>query len=273
MSDDYAVDNPEGSGSNQYVTRRDIRVVIIGVAVLFALLTPVYYFFKGETEITLCTRNNEAIGKAIQAYAADNNDQLPPAYERARPGSVDPLLIQGLPYPWASTIQLYFPARASFLCPSADPDEATLCYGRGGKKKPIQLTYGMVLGLEFMPVNRIEEPDQTILIAETANKNVFNPKPLAGGQDGFLIGYDTGNDLSPETLSTATKMTRLAFPGTSSGDFGSESGRRHRHGIRVLYASGRVGWLLPSGAVVERGMDGRLLAPWRAPRRDPRRGF
>jgi hypothetical protein len=265
---EYDPDRPEGSGSSQYVTRKDIRRFGISAIVIFFCLIPVYQYYKGETQASLCKRNIGAIYKALEAYAEEYDGRLPAAYERETPGSDKPRLVGGLPITWASVIQPYFNPRASFKCPSADDDEVCLVAHPEGQGKKIELTYGMALTVELMPLNRIEDQGRTILIAESSNlgsKGAYDPLPLSGG-DGFVLGFSNSNAFDSDARHSATAITRMAFPNTKDGKFNLDGESRHRQGIWALYASGHASWIKPPVAVLSRGSDGLLLPPWRGGR-------
>lgn len=265
---EFDPDRPEGSGSSQYVTRKDVRRFAIASVVIFLCLIPVYQYYKGETQASLCKRNIGAIYKALEAYAEEYDGRLPAAYERESPGSEKPRLVNNLPIAWASVIQPYFNPRASFRCPTAEDSEVCVVAHPDGQGKTIELSYGMALTVELMPLNRIEDPGRTILIAESASAGAlgtYDPLPLPGG-DGFVLGFSNSNTFDSDARRSATSITRLAFPNTKDGKFDLHGPSRHRQGIWALYASGHAGWILPPVATLSRSADGTLLPPWRGSR-------
>ena len=143
----------------------------------------------------------------------------------------------------------------------------------GQNNARIPLTYGMYAPYGGFLRNSIENPDQTVILAETSNfgaTGVFNPQPfpnLEGAKiphDGFVIAWDDSN-LEPSDKSSY--VTRLAFPNTSGGVFAKDGAARHDAGLHAITASGAASPLLkPQDAKVERRFKGDLPSGmWAAP--------
>jgi hypothetical protein len=260
-STDTAEEDSPSGGSSQYVTRRDLRVALIGLAGLIFVMTPVYLYYREETRASNCRANLSAIYKAISLYAAENNDALPPAYMRKPDGT--PVLENGRQFTWAALVQPYMTPRRSFRCETASPTEVSTVAHAGGLTQSIQLTYGLYAGLELVPLDYIDAQNTSVLIAETSEDG-FNPKPLEGGNDTFLIGYDNGNLLDRVSLKQSARVTRLAF----SGDL--ESGKaegRHHKGTQAISASGRLMILQPTATRIDRDSEGKIIGRWAIPPR------
>src|SRR5205823_5998480 len=103
-------ESPEESSGfhgSSYVTRKDLRIAAWGFLGLFLTLTPVYCYYKGETDASTCRGNMKAIFGAISGYAEGNDGQLPPAYQRASSDSDEPILYRGRPATWAGFVWGY----------------------------------------------------------------------------------------------------------------------------------------------------------------------
>lgn len=253
----FAPDEPEGTPrGSAYVSGRDVKILAIVLVALIALLTPVYLHYKGESESSQCLANVNAMFKAVGFYTEDNNDRFPPAYV-VGPGE-SPMLFDGKPFTWASLVVDRMNPRRSFRCPSADEEEVAVAAHPSSTKKSVPMTYGMYVAMSAAAINRIVDPSNTILIAETSNhgaRGTYNPKPFVSPDgveslvDGFLIGYDTGNQTP---AATSEFVTRLAFRDSKSGPYGQKSTSRHSKGIHVLYASGQAGTIQPRAARLRR---------------------
>ena len=89
----------------------ELLVVIAIIAILAAILFPVFARAREKARQTSCLSNVKQIALAAMMYAQDYDDRLPPNYYTA--GS---MLWIGLFYPYNKSIQIY-------LCPSAStPD-------------------------------------------------------------------------------------------------------------------------------------------------------
>jgi len=254
---------PEGDsgGKSQYVTKRDLRVVGAALVVLAACCWPVYKMLERKAQRSVCATNLGSIATAISQYAALHDDRFPPIM-RTGPGNQPDLGTSGYPYTWASDIIDLMSPRSTFVCPSAEVSEITKIEGHNDK--PVPITYGMYEPYGGYLRTIIANPDQTVLISETSNhgaESSFDPIPLTGPGDGFVIGWNNVNE-NPNELSTL--ITRLALRGTSNGVFKKTTEPRHDGGIFAINCNGAAIFIKPTEANVQmyRKLPGGL---WQAP--------
>jgi hypothetical protein len=261
---------PEGEGQRGagYVTKKDIRVIGIAMAVLAAILFPIYKLLERSSQSSRCLLNMKAMAAALNEYAEQHDDRFPPLMRTLLNGSPD-LGETGLPYTWASDVSGFMNPRASFRCPTAAEPEVAYVEGRDGNRLPV--TYGMYSPYGAFLRAIVNDPDQTILIAETSNfgaLDTFNPQPfldLEGNKipfDGFVIGWNDSNFQPSESSSAAT---RLAFPNSADGQFKKDGPMRHDAGIHAIVISGAAAPALnPSQAKTEMRF-GLPTGIWEAP--------
>lgn len=184
----------------------ELLVVIAIIAILAAILFPVFARARESAKKAACINNNNQLGKAFIMYAGDNNDRYP----GSAPGDGDGYMPNGNPPWWGKTrwtwrghwvpavwvfpgggnsnldtrpvnpawVQMGGPKQGAlfpyvksadvFICPS-DP--------RGREKL---LSYSMFYWLGFIQTRRIHYPSQvTVLIDEalTLNDGFFVPPP------------------------------------------------------------------------------------------------
>ena len=260
MSDNnvgYDPNAPEGESSagNQYLSWKDIRILIIVVVLLIICLLPIYNMGVKNSEKARCTQNMKAIYEAMGLYTKDHDDGLPPLY-RANDQFVPSLGPDtGRAYTWASDIQGYMGPRANFVCPSAKPEEVVQVEDPKSDKQTVPMSYGMYAPYGGMKLYNIESPEQTILIAETSNEGAqtsYDPVRFTDGDkripDGFVIGWDDSNF---EGSSESKFVTRLAFRNTSNGSFTDQAESRHDAGLHALTASGQRIILKPKDAIIK----------------------
>lgn len=235
---------PEGDnyGRSQYVTKRDVRVIAVLILVLAIAAYPVYKMLERNAHRSVCRSNLGAIADAINQYASLHDDRFPPIMRTNANGSPN-LGDSGHPYTWASDLQDFMNRRASFECPEAAQEEVTKIEGH---EKVLPLTYGMYEPYGGFLRTVVPNPDQTVLVVETSNhgsKTSFDPLPykdLSGNEvpwDGFVVGWQNSNDRPNEQ---SDRITRLAFPGTSSGNFVKDGETRHDGGILAINCSGAI---------------------------------
>ena len=269
-SDAYDPGAPEGevSGRGQYKTPRQLRQMLIGFVVIFLLLIPIYRFLLGRSQSSICTQNIKAIMQAMNIYAQNNDERFPPVARTESYFTTIPSLDStGHVYTWASDLQPYMNARASFRCPAADDKELVATEDNSTNKKTIPLSYGMYAPYGGFLVSEVENPDQTVIISETSNEGSgrsYDPMPFhssAGAPlpDGFAIGW---NDSNEEPSSKTLDVTRLAFQGTQGGTFKKGGDARHGTTIHGLTASGQE---IDIAQQMARFQSRATITPWRVP--------
>lgn len=247
MSNQYDADAPEGSQGlgNQYISKKDIILVAIVLAVAGAVGYFTFPDIRKNADEATCKKNLKNIADSIRQYAIIYDDRYPPLYN-VGPGGA-PAITDGYATAWASPIPP-LAGGASFTCPAAHEHETIKVNGESTQQamfekdtkqlRYIKLSYGMLASLSTRPVYDVANPNQTILIAETSNngsKNTYNPMPFTDNEgkvvpyDGFGIGFDDTN--GPSTPSSKF-VTRLSFFGTKNGDFSAKSiTSRHKKGL------------------------------------------
>ena len=259
-ADDFAPDEPEGSAKSEYMSGKDWRWIIGIIVVVGVSLWPVYRIFDDRRKDYVCKTNIGGIAKALQSYATGNDDRFPPLYEITSEGNVAVGTAQEGgegSLVWLSPLGDHMRGGAEVSCPAAHEDEHTdvLLYG-SGFERIVHLSYGMYATMSSLPTGDVTKPDETVLVAETSNQGAqgsYDPIPnlnLDGpaSDNGFCIGWDNSNFMFDKDTVT---VTRLAFRGTSTGDFRADEVQgRHNQGINAVTVDGNLIRLSPTGALV-----------------------
>lgn len=95
----------------------ELLVVIVIIAILAAILFPVFSQAREKARATSCLSNTKQIGLAIMMYTQDNNETYPPAYYYGDPTMVGQLDSTGIHH-WSGVTSTYTKSRAIFVCPS-----------------------------------------------------------------------------------------------------------------------------------------------------------
>ncbi len=276
--DPTAPEDDPSRGSN-YLSKKDFRNIVIGIAAFMILLYPLYQIMAKTSEKARCVQNMKEIAGALNQYAAEHDDRFPPLFATG-PSGAPAMGANNLPFTWVSDISGFTTERSSFFCPSAQPDEAAkveritqgpVVKGETGEdRRMLSTTYGFYSPYSGYLRSIIEDPNGTIVVAETSNRgahDTYDPLPYKNEQgevlpfDGFAIGWDNDN-FEPDALTKF--VTRLAFPETSGGNFDKEGPTRHSNGINSLNASGGLIYLTPNSARV-RQSGGQITGLWATP--------
>jgi hypothetical protein len=237
---------------SQYMSSKDIRNLAIVFVVILLMLWPLYGFFKRNTEEHICKNNIRAIGQALLLYSQENSDMFPLAFEPDGPESDVPKMTEkGAAVAWATALIPYVTDESIFTCPTADETEYAKVEGNEGKTLPS--TYGFYAPYSGASTISTVNPGRTVIIAETSNmgaQDTFDPLKFQDiPQDGFVIGFDNNQFLADKDTKY---VTRLAFPGSGSGNFSADGRSRHGGGIHGLTIDGSLLQFGPASAEVKR---------------------
>jgi len=91
----------------------ELLVVIAIIAILAAILFPVFAKAREKARQTACLSNLNQLGKSLMMYVQDNNETMPTAYYGADGGPSDPTTNR---YKWEDAIYPYVKSVAVFSC-------------------------------------------------------------------------------------------------------------------------------------------------------------
>lgn len=275
MSDAYDPQAVEGKAvSNQYVSKRDVKIVAIVLVVLAIALYPVYIWQLGNVNKATCAKHFRQIGNAMNSYIEDHDGRYPYAYATAGFDSVEPAIrSDGLTYTWQWDLRLYLTDKSVFTCPTADPSENNRSTGDGSEI--LLSSYGMLFAYSGLLASTVSDPKSQLLLGETTDmgrRGTRDPLPLIGvdgtkaTSDGFLIGFDNSNTY-PDAKTQFP--TRLAYPESATKGFSDETETRHPGGNHFLYADGHQS--KARDATIGRiNQAASGLGPWNVPKQSLR---
>jgi prepilin-type N-terminal cleavage/methylation domain-containing protein/prepilin-type processing-associated H-X9-DG protein len=220
----------------------ELLVVIAIIAILAAILFPVFAKAREKARQTTCESNEKQLGLGFLQYTQDYDDNLP----AGTIAGLHPWSGEG----WASQVYPYVKAKGVFLCPD---DPTSLPYGG--------ISYAFNEGLEVnqadnaevqTPLAQFTAPSSTVLLSEvTETQSDYNgfcdPSNLTeqcdptsdgssglGWQDTFTTGYLGGDN---------NQYMNGATPGTGHSNVYGGTGL-HSGGANFLLADGHVKWYL-----------------------------
>jgi len=261
---------------NKGFTLIELLVVIAIIAILAAILFPVFAKVREKARQTACLSNERQLGLAILQYQND--------YDEKTPNGMDAF---GRPTGWAGQIYSYTSSAAVFLC----PDDVNAASHTGSKISSYGLNSdtsagnasGAVNGNDTHPLADYTEPDKTIWLFEVANADyyditlgfaapnyitnsygepaddtVYNGNPANGGysstgagcgDDYEPVGGGVEPDASAKSSDFDNKYATGVFTYTSTSGYGEFlTAGRHSGGSNYVLADGHAKWLR-SGAI------------------------
>lgn len=251
---DLSEERTDENRRSDLVSKADVKKFLVGLVVVAVVLSPIFFYLRENAYRATCGKNLLQLYKGITLYAAENNDRLPPVYVTSQTDA--PYIERGAANTWVQLIEGQTKESVSTVCQSAGAEDRVMVHSESGSRG---LTYGMFAPLGGEPMDLIDNPDQAVLLGETANmgaSGTYDPMPFkdASGEvvpyDGFVIGFNDSN-LLPTDASKA--VTRLAFPDTADGQFKLDGRTRHRDGIQIVTASGRLRTIKPDMAYLKLG--------------------
>ena len=173
-------------GSKRAFTLIELLVVIAIIAILAAILFPVFAQAKEAAKKTVCLSNNKQMGLGLYLYLNDYDDNLPMANYPNTPGNLPSEFSYRagrtafVAWNWADIIQPYVKNYAMFKCPDDNSGPLVL---NGSPVPGYPLSYALnmyiYLGLGGFPafkgaigapMSDITEPSSKLFIVESESK-------------------------------------------------------------------------------------------------------
>jgi prepilin-type N-terminal cleavage/methylation domain-containing protein/prepilin-type processing-associated H-X9-DG protein len=201
----------------------ELLIVIAIIALLAAILFPVFAKARENARRASCQSNLKQIGLGIMQYTQDYDERLMGYYYSL--GSLGDVR-------WDEALEPYLKSKQIFACPS-DPRTGFMrsySYPRVNQSGNIWLGGGN--GTPPAPpllISRLEEPAETLLLAE-----------MSVGQ--YSI-YGSGTDYIVSGPGDSTTL------GTSNYYQNHYAGAKHFDGWNYLFCDGHVKWLMPEKTI------------------------
>ncbi len=205
----------------------ELLVVIAIIAILAAILFPVFARARENARRSSCSSNIKQIGLGFQQYIQDYDEKFPQIRSGANNAAG-----------WAIAMQPYLKSSQIFQCPSESnaPNNVTVgaaTYGDTG-----YTDYWYNARLSGVSQAQVEQVSSTVINGDGTSSSA------SYAFDGQVIN-DNGTAFTAPTVVNTGTGTRVQIPG-SSGDFGL----RHLEGLNYGFADGHVKWLKSGSNVV-----------------------
>jgi len=222
----------------------ELLVVIAIIAILAAILFPVFAQAREKARATACLSNTKQMGNAIAMYVQDYDETLPPGGR----GTVKPNR-------WYDMTNPYIKNRQVYQCPSA-PEQSVRAtgdiYTAGGygcNQNVMDWNNGDGTGTGGRALASMETPADTFVISDGAQ--LKNTVVAANRDPESWLQHIGGSSRSPNARASDWQVTP---PGSWTGEskryerydsWGNEGRRpvpRHNKGLNVIYADGHAKW-------------------------------
>lgn len=177
----------------------ELLVVMAIIAVLAAILFPVFAQAREKARMSACLSNGRQLGIAVHLYAQDYDETFNPAANYGVP-TADPLRV------WPPMVQPYVKNTGVFLCSSAPGSAYTADWnGRGLSSIGINQLFGFDPSGAEAPASVtseavLDEPARTVMFGDTASG------PTSGKYRGYV--FDPMNGIvNPVDVRLSTPLT------------------------------------------------------------------
>ncbi|MDR3709712.1 MAG: DUF1559 domain-containing protein [Capsulimonadaceae bacterium] len=239
----------------------ELLVVIAIIAILAAILFPVFATAREKARQSSCSANEKQLGMAILQYAQDYDELYPCGWKSQNNG----MLANG----WAGQIFPYVKSTGAFACPD---DTAAPASGRSEVSYAYNVNVAPFCGRNLVaPVTvvNLHAPALSVLLCEVSGFSVstspfdafagygtiaWSPSTdgfnvFAGEVYGTCLPSNEGSSFVCGSMATGW-MGRTAQPLFQTWDgaaamAGSQYGR-HSNGANFVFADGHVKWLTPN---------------------------
>jgi prepilin-type N-terminal cleavage/methylation domain-containing protein/prepilin-type processing-associated H-X9-DG protein len=209
----------------------ELLVVIAIIAILAAILFPVFARARENARRSSCQSNLKQIALGVFQYKQDYDEKLPTvtfSFDTST-GSV----YGRDPYGWADVIQPYLKSTQIYQCPSETTAPSSNYLGNGYTDYWINASAAGAADAQFNAAS------QTILLGDGDGSKLATDRYGTSSRYIVLAGADTGGYATP-----ATCTTTLTTPVAPTLDKGAS---RHLDGSNYAYADGHVKWLKATG--------------------------
>ena len=236
----------------------ELLVVIAIIAILAAILFPVFAKVREKARAIACLSNTKQIALASMQYNQDNDEQYVAGANRYGKGSG-----------WAGQLYVYCKSVNLFRCPddSSSLPGTPSSYGLNSQFSPYNPNGTGSNGANLAQVN---SPASTVLLFEVTNSGYYDmtipsgttsaagwssdvtPANYGGSPSGYGIGnqYDLngfntafGSNNSGSNVKYTTGWLRNSV-NNANGNFAAQTGR-HNDGANYVMADGHAKFLLP----------------------------
>ncbi|MCW3062018.1 MAG: prepilin-type N-terminal cleavage/methylation domain [Capsulimonas sp.] len=236
---------------NQHAIKRgftliELLVVIAIIAILAAILFPVFAKAREKARQISCLSNEKQIGLAILQYSQDSDERMPCGTQIPVGGDYT---LDGIG--WAGQVYPYVKSTAVFKC----PDDST----SGSSAAPITypISYSMSLQVTRSGLSDFTSDSKSVMLFETVG-SAANILAVGDGVNGD--NTSPAADGNPEGFNGVGRFATGVMSGANPSEVGNTNHfydtktGRHTDASNFLMADGHAKWIRPTA--VSTGGDG-----------------
>ncbi len=232
-----------GRSAGRGFTLIELLVVIAIIAILAAILFPVFASAREKARQTSCASNEKQLGLAFIQYAQDYDEIMPCYWNSGAPTNTT--------VNWAYEIYPYVKATAVYACPDdlTTPANGTLAKCSYCYNSNLEYYFGTA---EYINIAKMNAPASTVLLVETDGggmQSQFNPAGFRSDYSPWGDGYNQDGSVNSNTAYRTGLMGNRAFAANISAT--TDTSARHTGGSNFLACDGHVKWL--KGEMVSNG--------------------
>ncbi|MCX6379586.1 MAG: prepilin-type N-terminal cleavage/methylation domain-containing protein [Armatimonadetes bacterium] len=214
----------------------ELLVVIAVIAVLAAILFPVFAQAREKARQTSCLSNERQVGTAILMYVQDYDERLffyaaTTTPSRSRTGAILPDAASINPVRWWNALMPYIKNTQVLVCPS--DDLPTLSKDATGNTTILR-SYIAIRAAEGLALTSVDSPSETIVVTEKWGKDTSG-NPIA---DSWIEPFN--GDFKYDSI-----LDRMAL-----------AANRHSSGLNATFYDGHVKWYKPQTIVASKTLTG-----------------
>jgi prepilin-type N-terminal cleavage/methylation domain-containing protein/prepilin-type processing-associated H-X9-DG protein len=232
----------------------ELLVVIAIIAILAAILFPVFAQAREKARQSSCLSNCKQIGIGITMYTQDYDEALPKAQFWDTPNGYPPTAVaerEGKDRQWHQVIQPYIKNAAVHLCPS-DPSPSVF-WGRAWAAFPVSYlcNYTAMPPYYFFPIRlaSIEAPAELIVITE-AQKSPIDGNVVTSTTHAYAVQQPGGRRMNLQEALDPKKHLRSRVAAI-----------RHNEGCNYIFADGHAKWYRLEATITPTFLWGPLTWP------------
>jgi prepilin-type N-terminal cleavage/methylation domain-containing protein/prepilin-type processing-associated H-X9-DG protein len=235
----------------------ELLVVIAIIAILAAILFPVFAQAREQARQTTCLSNQKQLGTGLMMYAQDYDETLPAWPFSGKPGGVfnDPRFrVWGYSL-WVDAVMPYVKNRAVFSCPDGPRLNRWSSWPNASLTGPLNDPFVVNLAINeyvensdngYAPLAKLSGakngPAEVSLVAESSFSGIYHD-----WNDGFRLA-DRSKDFGLALIYCANKLAGNAC-----------EGRHKEHGVNIIFADGHAKFV--PGARIQGGWTDKREYP------------
>ena len=227
----------------------ELLVVIAIIAILAAILFPVFARARENARRSSCSSNIKQIGLGFQQYIQDYDERFPLVAGGGATGTAGNLT-QG----WAIQLQPYLKSSQIFQCPSETNSPANVSSTVAGYGGQGYSDYWYNSRLSGSSQARVDQVSSTIINGDGQNGSAAYAFSGEGITNGITNDGSTPAVSATVTTAPAPRTTLPTMTPAAEGQFGL----RHLDGLNYGFADGHVKWYKSgSNTELNKVYDGR----------------